>query len=133
MFRVFDEDASFQYLKCFRRVRVNYILPDAAVKARIHLHETQICGQVSKCFFVQVSIYMYTVNDGHTFTYNGLLLPILTRMESCLIDTHTTPSYIYIHSSLHLKSCPNPSKYVHMMALNSQTYLVDEHVLFMNA
>ena len=53
IFRVFDENASFQYLKCFRRVRVNYTLPEAAVQARIHLHETQICGQVSKCFFVQ--------------------------------------------------------------------------------
>ncbi|XP_071136508.1 calcipressin-2-like [Mytilus galloprovincialis] len=72
VFRVFDEDASFQYLKCFRRVRVNYILPDAAVKARIHLHETQICGQVSKCFFVQ-PIHTSGGNSPH------LKLPPLTK------------------------------------------------------
>lgn len=72
IFRVFDENASFQYLKCFRRVRVNYTLPDAAVKARIHLHETHICGRISKCFFVQ-AIQTSGNNSPH------LKLPPLTK------------------------------------------------------
>ena len=37
--------------------------------------------------------------EGCTLTYNGLLLQIVTWMESCLIGTHTTSSYIYLYTS----------------------------------
>ena len=52
-------------------MRVNYTLPEAAVQARIHLHETQICGQISKCFFVQVS---YHYNQHYIRSVDSVLL-----------------------------------------------------------
>ncbi|KAL5010165.1 hypothetical protein ScPMuIL_012470 [Solemya velum] len=53
VFLEFDDSASFQYFKSFRRVRVNYSCPALAARARIHLNETEICGQCVKCYFVQ--------------------------------------------------------------------------------
>ncbi|CAH1799303.1 unnamed protein product [Owenia fusiformis] len=53
VFRQFDAGATFQYLKSFRRARCNYCSPIVAAKARIQLHETELCGNRIKCFFVQ--------------------------------------------------------------------------------
>lgn len=52
-FKVYDENATFQYFKSFRRARVNYTSPLFSANARIDLHETTICGQTVKCFFFQ--------------------------------------------------------------------------------
>ncbi|XP_060555432.1 protein sarah-like, partial [Ruditapes philippinarum] len=52
-FKVYDENATFQYFKSFRRVRVNYVSPLFSANARVDLHEANICGQTIKCFFLQ--------------------------------------------------------------------------------
>ena len=43
---------------------------------------------------------MLRVED-RNLTYNCLLLQIVTWMESCLIGTHLTSSYIYFQINLH--------------------------------
>lgn len=45
--------ADFQYLKSFRRVRVEYRSSVDAAKARITLHETDLFGKRIKCYFAQ--------------------------------------------------------------------------------
>ncbi|XP_064602440.1 calcipressin-2-like [Liolophura sinensis] len=52
-FRQYHPDATFNYLKSFRRARVNYTSAAVATRARIHFNENQICGKTVKCYFVQ--------------------------------------------------------------------------------
>ena len=40
-------------------------------------------------------VYLRLRVEDRTLTYNGLLLQIVTWMESCLIGTQTTSPYIY--------------------------------------
>ncbi|XP_064628676.1 calcipressin-1-like isoform X2 [Lineus longissimus] len=53
LFKEFDPDATFQYLKSFRRARVNFNSQMAALRARIQLDEMLIEGKKIKCFFAQ--------------------------------------------------------------------------------
>ncbi|KAL4233782.1 Calcipressin [Mactra antiquata] len=62
-FRVYDENASFQYFKSFRRARVNYSSPLFSANARIDLHEAAVCGQIIKCFFFQPILSISREND----------------------------------------------------------------------
>ncbi|KAL3884051.1 hypothetical protein ACJMK2_030274 [Sinanodonta woodiana] len=52
-FMVYDENATFQYFKSFRRARVNYSSPVFAARARLDLDGTEVCGQNVNCFFLQ--------------------------------------------------------------------------------
>ncbi len=45
--------AEFCYLKNFRRARIEYNSSLEAAKARISLHETELCGTRIKCYFGQ--------------------------------------------------------------------------------
>lgn len=53
VFRTFDENATFQYLKSFRRVRVNFTSPQAAAEARIRCHEVKFGENRLACYFAQ--------------------------------------------------------------------------------
>lgn len=55
-FKEWDPACDFQYLKSFRRARVQYNDPITAAKARIHMHGAEICGSYIKCYFAQVCI-----------------------------------------------------------------------------
>ena len=53
-FQTEDSDATFNYLKSFRRARVNFTSTEATVAARLKFHQTELCGQCVKCYFAQV-------------------------------------------------------------------------------
>ncbi|XP_033739715.1 calcipressin-2-like [Pecten maximus] len=53
VFRYFDEAVTFNFLKSFRRVRVNFSHPEFAVKAKLSLHEMEVCGSCIKCYMAQ--------------------------------------------------------------------------------
>ncbi|XP_076236093.1 RRM_RCAN_like domain containing protein Sra [Calliopsis andreniformis] len=53
LFKQFGEDATFQYFKSFRRMRVNYTSPNAAANARIQLHQAQFGETTINCYFAQ--------------------------------------------------------------------------------
>lgn len=53
LFRMFSSSASFQWLKSFRRLRVNFDNGVAAANARIHLHQYQFGQSVITCYFAQ--------------------------------------------------------------------------------
>ncbi|XP_060069689.1 calcipressin-2-like [Ylistrum balloti] len=53
VFRYFDEAVTFNFLKSFRRVRVNFSHPEFAVKAKLGLHEMEVCGSCIKCYMAQ--------------------------------------------------------------------------------
>jgi len=53
LFRQFSADVTFQWLKSFRRVRVNYTDAISAANARIQLHQYKINESVINCYFAQ--------------------------------------------------------------------------------
>ncbi|XP_012264198.1 protein sarah isoform X2 [Athalia rosae] len=53
LFKQFGEDATFQYFRSFRRMRVNYSSPSAAAHARIQLHQTRYGETDINCYFAQ--------------------------------------------------------------------------------
>ncbi|XP_012522053.1 protein sarah [Monomorium pharaonis] len=53
LFKQFGEDATFQYFRSFRRMRVNYNSPSAAANARIQLHQSHFGETDINCYFAQ--------------------------------------------------------------------------------
>ncbi|XP_076340511.1 calcipressin-2-like [Tachypleus tridentatus] len=55
LFKNYEEDATFQYFKSFKRARVNFQSPASAAQARIHCHQYQIGENCINCYFAQQS------------------------------------------------------------------------------
>ncbi|XP_063534948.1 protein sarah [Cydia strobilella] len=53
LFRTFSENVTFQWLRSFRRLRVNYDSPLAAANARVQLHQYQFYNSCINCYFAQ--------------------------------------------------------------------------------
>ncbi|KAL8584347.1 hypothetical protein ACOMHN_031967 [Nucella lapillus] len=71
IFRNYDLHASFNYLKSFRRARVNFSSPEATVAARLERNNTEICGQLVNCYFARMP---------KTLCQGGLLPPKPEKM-----------------------------------------------------
>ncbi|XP_018565507.1 protein sarah [Anoplophora glabripennis] len=53
LFKIYDPDVTFQWLRSFRRLRVNFQTAFAAASARIQLHQYKINESVITCYFAQ--------------------------------------------------------------------------------
>lgn len=53
LFRSFSENITFQWLRSFRRLRVNYDSPLAAANARVQLHRYRFYNSCINCYFAQ--------------------------------------------------------------------------------
>lgn len=53
LFRTFSESATFQWLKSFKRLRVNFDSTVAAANARIQLHQYPFYNSTINCYFAQ--------------------------------------------------------------------------------
>lgn len=53
LFRTFSDTTTFQWLRSFRRLRVNYDSPLAAANARVQLHQYPFHNSCINCYFAQ--------------------------------------------------------------------------------
>ncbi|XP_050297133.1 protein sarah [Anthonomus grandis grandis] len=53
LFKIYDPNVTFQWLKSFKRLRVNFTTPLAAATARIELHQYNYKNQIITCYFAQ--------------------------------------------------------------------------------
>lgn len=53
LFRTFSDNITFQWLRSFKRLRVNYDSPLAAANARVQLHQYQFHNSCINCYFAQ--------------------------------------------------------------------------------
>ncbi|XP_069357778.1 protein sarah [Maniola hyperantus] len=53
LFRTFSDNITFQWLRSFRRLRVNYHSPLAAANARVQLHQYHFYNRPINCYFAQ--------------------------------------------------------------------------------
>ncbi|CAG5027946.1 unnamed protein product [Parnassius apollo] len=53
LFRTFSENITFQWLRSFKRLRVNYDSPLAAANARVQLHQFKFHNSYINCYFAQ--------------------------------------------------------------------------------
>lgn len=53
IFRTFSDNVTFQWLRSFKRIRVNYDSPLAAASARVQLHQYQFYNSCINCYFAQ--------------------------------------------------------------------------------
>ena len=56
MFREYDCGASFHYLRCIRRIRVDFESHLTASVAKQKLDNTLVANNVIHCYFIQVSL-----------------------------------------------------------------------------
>ena len=61
MFREYESNATFHYLRSFRRVRVDFEAHLAASRAKLELDGTPLGDNVIHCYFLQVST-MYIIH-----------------------------------------------------------------------
>jgi len=65
LFRYCEDEATFQYFKSFRRVRVNFVSSEAAAAARIQLHQATVADERINCYFAQPTAPKDEADDGH--------------------------------------------------------------------
>ncbi|KAF5279930.1 hypothetical protein FQA39_LY18194 [Lamprigera yunnana] len=53
LFRIYDANVTFQWLRSFKRLRVNFQTSLAAASARLQLHQYRINDSVITCYFAQ--------------------------------------------------------------------------------
>ncbi|XP_014676715.1 PREDICTED: calcipressin-1-like [Priapulus caudatus] len=66
IFKEFDEQAVFCYLRSFRRARVNFSNSETTKKARVQTHEVEVCGKNVKVYFGQPVFSLGNQQGGHS-------------------------------------------------------------------
>ena len=77
MFREYEPNATFHYLRSFRRVRVDFEAHLAASRAKLSMDGTPLGNNVIHCYFLQVNILVDFCGFWSIFVNFGRFLWIL--------------------------------------------------------
>jgi len=63
LFRHYEANAQFQYLKSFRRARIMFESIESATAAHRELYNHEFHGQQIKCYYAQVGLCIYCADS----------------------------------------------------------------------
>ena len=117
MFREYELNATFHYLRSFRRVRVDFEAHFAASSAKLSLNGTPLGDNVIQCYFLQVSPIRVSLHFLSLKASNRLFDRFRQKWKFCLtryccvgksvnlLDKTVNKNYWLVHSNLEILRC----------------------------
>ena len=79
-----EQQVTFNYLKSFKRVRINYTVGFDAICAKVELHQTNICGSLTNVYLADQVSTPKNPNSSENLRFNSQYSPLW--VPRCLFE-----------------------------------------------